>query len=93
MEHTPGPWTYLKTGYISCVEPPGDFEYTMMSPGKTAAEIKANGLLIAAAPDLLKALKDIRYSIRTGLLYKRIQKGSAEELDCVARQAIAKATE
>ena len=56
---------------------------------------EANAEFIARACnahyDLFNALKDIRYSVKTALLYKRIQKGVAEDLDEIALRAITKA--
>ncbi len=50
MEHTPGPWVY---------DP--NYQTVKTMTGQTIAEVYGNGnidgVLIAAAPDLLKALK------------------------------------
>ena len=60
MTHTPGPWIYSGKGYICggecCVADTETYSATKkLSPPQRAA----NARLIAAAPDLLKALTDL----------------------------------
>ena len=59
--HTPGPW-HVESGTIICA---GDLRltrtaeaYTEMRDGSKFYETRANARLMAAAPDLLEALKD-----------------------------------
>lgn len=60
--HTPGPWSFDGHG-INC----SDEYHTRICKvhGKTIlnAEFEANSLLIAAAPDLLAALRDARIAL------------------------------
>ena len=68
-QHTPGPWTHEGQGDITGIEnDPGNgcvgkvdvaCVYLRTVPGKT----EANARLIAAAPELLTALKDLAQSI------------------------------
>lgn len=60
--HTPGPWTARprRTGDSWWVEAPiegGRLGYLAECVGRNASE--ANALLVAAAPDLLQALRDV----------------------------------
>jgi hypothetical protein len=57
MSHTSGDWEFLDDGRIVCGS--HDLDHTIHAPGITAAEIRANGHLIASAPDLLAALVNI----------------------------------
>ena len=73
--HTPGPWAIFHTGSINQIVP-------AMRPGMIADLIdnEANAYLIAAAPDLLEALKGVM----------RVADRATVEFDA-ARAAIAKA--
>ena len=66
MSHTPGPWaTMLGTGVYS----EGGREIVYWAHNTRSgdkAEQEANAHLIAAAPDLLKALKECRNAIQGG---------------------------
>lgn len=56
-EHTPGPWTYGDDGISGCSfvpEPP-----TADTPHGLGLRLEADARLIAAAPDLLAALRAI----------------------------------
>ena len=69
MTHTPGPWTvgdlinmggYRDYYQISCSPEHGDLNIEISNPfGIGLEETKANATLIAAAPDLLAALREI----------------------------------
>lgn len=95
VRHTPGPWAYIDATQVAamgfapkCVIKAGDkqiasFSWHTDSPWfPTKAESQANARLIAAAPDLLEALKDVL----------RIADRATTEFDA-ARAAIAKATQ
>ena len=102
-QHTSGPWTHEGLGDITGIENDlangcvGKFDvasvYLRIVPGKT----EANARLIASAPDLLAALKDLAQSI----VWKEFgeYRGFTEEMPLPiitavenARAAIAKAT-
>lgn len=63
MPHTPGPWQYLEaieTDYLLHPEIVSeDFTICELHEDMLDEEVVANGRLIAAAPDLLAALKQI----------------------------------
>lgn len=94
MTHTPGPWIWdgetLKAGgehlpvYGAC---------SPMSGGSWIGEAKENSRLIAAAPDLLAALKDIVEAVAIcGVEYGRTTEICQVNDFSAARSAIAKAT-
>ena len=58
-KHTPGPWTQDKYGNVKT--PSGGMLVTdgVALGGYSTEETRANARLIAAAPELLEALKDI----------------------------------
>jgi hypothetical protein len=93
MKHTPGPWEATDRGDVLI-----DGE-SMMIPGTSSAEIRANARLIAAAPDLLLTLKDLIGWIDISGLAKTkdggcgpfAYKGTEYEVVSNARAAIAKA--
>ena len=85
-KHTPGPWTLDDRGYKYIVHKPGDGYITrdicrMDSSTMAAFAQEANARLIAAAPDLLEALKMLLGSTSYD-----------PNAACKARAAIAKAT-
>ena len=55
MKHTPGPWA--QSGACVVAEAPLRFIATIGAPSSRDDEDAANGRLMAAAPDLLSALK------------------------------------
>jgi len=61
MKHTPGPWRIRRgTAHLSCVEvevQDGDSVATVYDGVMGIDNAEANARLIAAAPDLLEALK------------------------------------
>ncbi len=81
MNHTPGPWTVSEDNWSQTT---GD-TYSILEESYEASERKANARLIAAAPELLEALK--------GVLVRLEHSGSWEGEDekTAARAAIAKA--
>ena len=88
--HTPGPWK-LKLGkgieytYLVSAAKGQDVVNWAHYPNATKAETKANARLIAAAPDLLEALRDIASGT-----YDTWTEGYRAQQ--IARAAIAKAT-
>lgn len=58
-EHTPGPWFYDELVQICEVDRPYMRVAFLPSDHERYASSKANGRLIAAAPDLLAALQEI----------------------------------
>ena len=102
-KHTPGPWEFgpnhSSTGLAGqlVVRPAGEFPH-----GEWVADVgsmyddhrEANARLIAAAPDLLKALEKIIEMNRQWALDQYGDATKAENMDCVrvARAAITKAT-
>lgn len=64
--HTPGPWWVTdygvrdRGGYICHTQPPTHFSGQDERFANEVEERKANARLIAAAPELLTALKDLR---------------------------------
>lgn len=64
-DHTPGPWLYAQEGVTSwgIVKPDGYsiVHLVALLNSTSARELPANARLIAAAPDLLKALQRITH--------------------------------
>lgn len=93
-KHTPGPWTADLDGYdYEICQGPLLIAELGSWPGSQGAEQIANARLIAAAPDLLEALKACEALIHAcGPMFKGIQfeAGSPPAL-YEARAAIAKA--
>lgn len=56
-KHTPGPWLIEVNGFIIA---PDGFSVADCDRGRDVNEADANARLIAAAPDMLMALKNIR---------------------------------
>ena len=96
MPHTPGPWTARKEGGTWYVEVGHDQDYfdicELFGGGD---KMEANARLIAAAPELLEALKKAiqGYSnlVELDLLSGEQKTYTAEELIPELRQALAKA--
>ena len=111
--YTPGPWTVEKrvSCWAICDSKGQDVTYqddkprfyqgepcgSTTSQGRTAAELAANARLIAAAPDLLDALRELAFAARArenragdpcGYLEAKAELAKAER---IARAAIAKA--
>ena len=89
--HTPGPWTAFYSDnagqwYIDGADSVGgQFSIRRTAEGMTSAEMKANARLIASAPELLEALRDM---VRYEDLPAADQQPAVER----ARAAISKAT-
>lgn len=56
--HTPGPWE-VKDGVLKCTGPYGKFLFRLVESPGTGSEAEPNARLIAAAPDMLAALKEL----------------------------------
>ena len=91
--HTPGPWTVTRHDDL----PIGNIHHGPHKPGEVsvcAVSLRGNGTdaanarLIAAAPDLLRALKVLTLEAGAGLIGDADPKALAQ-----AREAIAKAAE
>jgi hypothetical protein len=58
--HTPGPWEATVDGFIGHTCPDGDwYVIAAMSHDRAPETVNSDARLIAAAPDLLAAIKDI----------------------------------
>ncbi len=94
MSHTPGPWYSMKEGTIvplkSIYCEQLGFQIGFVNTDRKSVDIEAhdNAQLIAAAPDLLSALRDLA---SVGAEEERIAVTFKPEFDA-ARAAIAKAT-
>ena len=85
--HTPGPWTArrMHTGGFDIMDPRNRDVVTVYGGGVETESREANARLIAAAPDLLEALKSLVANLAEGDFI------SETRIDA-ARAAIAKAT-
>ena len=84
-KHTPGPWKIVDAWNYYMVEGQNDEEIIWQDgPYQTPTINKANACLIAAAPDLLKALEEISLCSQNSM-------SSKDECGRIARAAIAKA--
>lgn len=85
--HTPGPWRELATR----IDDARGYQIAHLDlHGKTEAERDANRRLIAAAPDLLEALRDL---FGADMEYCMNMDGKEDQLEAIAnaRKAVAKA--
>jgi hypothetical protein len=85
MKHTPGPWTYDRSGYSLYVNSGRELVTALSMDGKRMETSEANARLIAAAPELLEALKSV-------IAWLDAPDESAFSDSELARAAIAKAT-
>lgn len=92
-KHTPGPWAYAYDGSstwsIGEADDPQD-KLVASIGDRDDARATANARLIAAAPDLLKALEFCAQAIRTAGL-DTVKGGICAQAFAEARAAIAKA--
>lgn len=91
MSHTPGPWFNIDDSFIRARFPHQNGEHVATVWSHGAAQTAANARLIAAAPDLLAAL---RLCLRNSELRRAsgVESGPMIEREIeVARAAIAKA--
>lgn len=87
-KHTPGPWEVREQWYIGVEGDPyslAEVKSCRTVPASNAAEHAANALLIAAAPDLYAALKEI-------IEHPAAFSDGANRLWSQAQAALAKAT-
>jgi len=106
IEHTPGPWAAAP--YMGdqgrewqnwvILDAEGHGLATIDAVGEVPAEVEANALLIAAAPELLEALQAITGRLESAAamlhsLHLPAYALDAESIIAQARAAIAKATE
>lgn len=84
-KHTPGPWTVSKSGVSVDAGPTGP--RIRQERGAPDEELRANASLIAAAPDLLAAVKALLIVAEHG----ECEAMHPDEADHMARAAIAKA--
>jgi hypothetical protein len=83
-QHTPGPWKTNGDPYVSTADGKRSIAFC---DTRQAHEDRANARLIAAAPDLLEALKDI-----VGFWDSIVPTDAVNQMHINARAAIAKAT-
>jgi len=57
IKHTPGPWNYDRSGYSLYVNSGRELVTALSMDGKRLETSEANARLIAAAPDMLDALR------------------------------------
>jgi len=83
-KHTPGPWQVeARRGETWVCRA----DSAVLARVAAAKEIRANARLIAAAPELLEALKAVRIELREGGSYRK-----ADRCHAIVEAAIAKAT-
>ena len=80
MTHTPGPWAVFDSGYeqtrpgidaaVCAIVVYGTQSDSEGVHGRTIEERTANALLIAAAPEMLEALKRITEAVQHGDLHR-----------------------
>lgn len=62
VPHTPGPWAIASQRYPDVIIGADDRRIcSTFAPARHARECEANALLIAAAPELLRLLKQLRH--------------------------------
>lgn len=90
-KHTPGPWAHHNTPtpfiYVNAGGLPICQIYTSTAHGQSMGEQFANAHLIAAAPELLEALREIFHDVKQGAI-----PNDDDEWWKKASTAIAKAT-
>lgn len=88
MNHTPGPWFYCKNGTIYA----NDFKKTIVGINGEGANLEdlSNARLIAAAPELLEALRlcECELSLYVGLADKSNNPQAWHDAISAARRAI-----
>jgi hypothetical protein len=102
--HTPGPWEFDKETWTIRVKEwehntqMGDYRGCIVASFDEAHgnrehafdEAEANARLIAAAPEMYEALKTLKQDINTALLYKRIGKRTATDMEATINNVLAK---
>jgi hypothetical protein len=95
-KHTPGPWEFVPAGNTPVVQQAGIFPHGFIC-NVASLNFVADARLIAAAPDMLEALKKAEQFIRNGIELGYIRMPEADTLDTahdtppMVRAAIAKA--
>ena len=95
---TPGPWEVRKHSYGTVRDAEGIFRVGEKTPlidgvwGRNLSEADANARLIAAAPELLAALQELREQLRQHVKLDVKKHYSLMVADAAAGTAIAKAT-
>lgn len=97
IKHTPGPWNYDRSGYSLYVNSGRELVTALSMDGKRLETSEANARLIAAAPDLLEALKEATSALewrweRVANRAAPVHETAIQEAYNQARAAIAKAT-
>jgi hypothetical protein len=90
--HTPGPWEKQKRGRELDICDSGAGEPMLRRPWQTCKNAKANARLIAAAPDLLEALRGLLRETRQSVPNINVKKHFSLMVQMEeAKSAIAKA--
>lgn len=85
LQHTPGPWSY-HGGFGQCVKAGLNVVAECRKPPLNPAECEANAKLIAAAPDMLEALRDaVRLIEYLGGNASHQKKKTIEKVECQMR--------
>ena len=92
--HTPGPWAArrMHTGGFDIMDPRNRDVVTVYGGGVETESREANARLIAAAPDLLEALRQTTAQISVWRSINGDMVGALADLENNARAAIRKAT-
>jgi hypothetical protein len=97
VSHTPGPWVYdgfsPHEGWVVELPGFGSGGRNIKCEGWSAEEAEANARLVAAAPDLLEALRRIEMLDRRVYAGVEVEGWNWDEAIFAARDAILKATE
>ena len=93
--HTPGPWNTDGRFILSGTNPGAPYIADCLPGHEYRAEgsTQANAALIAAAPELLEALKDLRKEVRAHVKFDVKKHYSLMVADVCADKAIARAEE
>jgi len=98
-KHTPGPWHVVNGTFDTMIADAGRKFVAEVTTTGMGYAVRPNAELIAAAPDLLAALREITEQYERLLVESRITKRDADavrallpEYTAAARAAIAKAT-
>jgi hypothetical protein len=101
-QHTPGPWTFRRSGDLQwAIDGPAEGRFTPIVAWISHVESEADGLLMAAAPDLLAVVRQV-FDLHEASNYEGYLRPGAdghgeavkrvEEILDQARAAIARAT-
>lgn len=89
-KHTPGPWTnqFAEEGHLAVLTADGQTLVALIDHRDDEQEEVANGMLVAAAPDLLEALKAMHKAFNAKL---PIPSNLGDKLEAMCVAALAKA--